>query len=156
MTTTFENARVGDRVWCSINGWGIVSLIDKGSNYPIEVYFDNGQDDSYTFCGNAFVHSVWRTLFWDEVEIIAPPQPKRMKLVHGVEVPDISFTPSVGDSYYTPNIGLPDFYEVGWKSSEDCSCSERMVARGLCYPHTNEGRQAAILHTKAMLGIKPE
>jgi hypothetical protein len=31
---------------------------------------------------------------------------------------------------------------------------KHLSTNGLCYPYTEDGRQAATLHTKAMLGIK--
>lgn len=75
------------------------------------------------------------------------------KLIHGVEVPDISFQPNPHDKYFHPDPTLNNmychtyFFEV---SPEDHFRSKH----NLCYPNTEEGREAAILHAKAMLGIK--
>lgn len=77
----------------------------------------------------------------------------KAKLIHGVEVPVFEFTLEVGEKFYAANVGLPEFFEQGYSKSEDCTFTQRMIERGLLYPYTEEGKQAAILHSKAMLGI---
>lgn len=77
----------------------------------------------------------------------------KTKLIHGVEIPDFEFIPKVGEKYYTANVGLPELFEHGYRSSEDCTFTQRMTERGLIYPYSEEGKQATILHSKAMLGI---
>lgn len=79
----------------------------------------------------------------------------KMKLIHGVEVPDIGINPNVGVEFYASNVGLPCYFEIGTRRYSDCSFTDRMVKRGICYPSTEEGKQAAILHAKAMLGNLP-
>lgn len=75
----------------------------------------------------------------------------KTKLIHGVEVPDITFTPNEGDFICVPSpcfdgfISTPKFYND--------KHGEHHVKHNLCYPDTEEGKQAAILHAKAMLGI---
>ena len=73
-------------------------------------------------------------------------------IVHGVEIPDLRATPKYGEYYYLVN-PLSDclftHYRCTGNSSEDL-----WVERGLSYQSTEEGKQAAILHSKAMLGIK--
>lgn len=77
----------------------------------------------------------------------------KTKIINGVEIPDFQFTPFVGCEFYCANIGLPEFHETGHMRGVDCTFTKRMVERGLIYPYTEEGKQAAILHAKAMLGI---
>lgn len=77
----------------------------------------------------------------------------KTRLVHGVEIPDFEFSPKVREKYYAANVGLPELFENGYRSTEDCTFTQRMLERGLIYPYTEEGKQAAILHAKAMLGI---
>lgn len=74
----------------------------------------------------------------------------KMKLIHGVEVPDISFTP-VEYQYYCLPLLAEHFFTH--KCYRDCRYEEFIAKNGLCYPNTEEGKQAAILHAKAMLGI---
>ena len=77
----------------------------------------------------------------------------KTKIINGVEIPDFQFTPFVGCEFYCANIGLPEFHETGHMRGMDCTFTKRMVERGLIYPYTEEGKQAAILHAKACLGI---
>lgn len=51
MTTTFETAKVGDRVWCITAGWGEVRRIDSTKAYPIAVDFANDDFKTYTVDG---------------------------------------------------------------------------------------------------------
>lgn len=72
----------------------------------------------------------------------------KMKIVHGVWVPDISFVPKYGERHYYADPICPDF------CMEDSASALHLAENGLCYPYTEEGKQAAILHAKAMLGIE--
>lgn len=74
-------------------------------------------------------------------------------VVHGVEIPVFEFRPKVGEEYYAANVGLPEFFEKGYRASEGCTFTQRMNERRLLYPYTEEGKEAAILHSKSMLGI---
>ena len=80
MTTTFETAQVGDRVWGLNYGWAIVSHIDLGSKYPIVVNF-SGRIGSFTYDGKNTEVQLTQSLFWDEVIITPPPKP-----LHNLEV----------------------------------------------------------------------
>lgn len=77
----------------------------------------------------------------------------KTKLIHGVEIPIFEFTPKAGEKYYTADVSSPEFFEQWHKSSVNNTLAQRMIERGLVYPYTEEGKQAAILHSKAMLGI---
>ena len=84
--TTFENAKVGDRVWSVEFGWGVV--VDKKK----DVFYVNFTKRTYTkenvfysFDGKAFkIERSNQTLFWDEIKIVPPARPKR-KVVKTVE-----------------------------------------------------------------------
>ena len=68
--TTFETAKVGDKVWCLYyNKWFTITNIRKEDDYPIKT-----EINSYTLDGRLNTHSI-RTLFWDEVTITPPPKP---------------------------------------------------------------------------------
>ena len=74
MITTFEDAKVGDRVWCVYNGWQTIIKITNFSNtYPIET-----DKTLYTYDGRISANS-GRTLLWGEV-IITPPEKPQPKL----------------------------------------------------------------------------
>ena len=154
MTTTFESAKAGDEVWSMQYGWGVVTLVWDGDAcvYPVDVDFQNGSADSFTYDGKLYVEDKYQSLFWDEIVIIAPTQPKRMKLVHGVEVPDISFTPKKGQRYYFPDTSTPELF--GEFYYDGSNADTHFLCHDMCYPSTKKGKEAAILHTKAMLGTK--
>jgi len=104
---------------------------------------DKYKDDVWFYCQR---HPIWAT----HLEYRRKP---KTHIVNGVEIPVFEFTPKVGGTYYTANVGLPEFFEQGYREAEDCTFTQRMIERGLIYPYTEEGKQAAILHSKAMLGI---
>ena len=78
---------------------------------------------------------------------------QKTKLIHGVEIPVFEFVPKVGEKYYAANVDVHEFFDHWLRTSERCVFTQRMIERGLVYPYTEEGKQAAILHSKAMLGI---
>lgn len=75
MTTTFETARIGDKVWSLWSGWGEVIEIERSESYPIYVSFPNGEYESFTLDGLFSEDDIQQTLFWDEVKIVAPQKP---------------------------------------------------------------------------------
>jgi hypothetical protein len=151
MTTTFETAKVGDRVFSHTFGWGTIYVVDKSNSYPIQVVFGIG-NDSFTTEGFYYKDKPIQCLFWNECTIEAPTKPLSKKLVHGVEVPDISFHPTNQTGYYYPYPTGEDL--VYFTVYDDVySVDKFRSANNLCYPNTEEGKAAAILHAKAMLGI---
>lgn len=117
----------------------------KTSKTPWELWQikDKYKDDVWFCCQR---HPIWAT----HLEYRRKPN---TKLIHGVEVPVFEFTPKVGEEYYVADVGTPEFFEQWHKPSEDSTSTQRMIERGLIYPYTEDGKQAAILHSKAMLGI---
>lgn len=79
----------------------------------------------------------------------------KTKLIHGVEVPDISFTPNDGEEYVYPDI-YGEHYASANRFYSGYDASEMALKAGCCYPYTEEGTQAAILHAKAWLGLHPD
>lgn len=75
--------------------------------------------------------------------------------VNGVEVPDLRFTPKIYEEYYFPS---PDFPSLALRTRANYAhfnaSDEHRIKNGLCYEISEEGRQAAVLHAKAMLGIE--
>jgi hypothetical protein len=154
-TTTFENAKPGDRVWDICRGWGTVTANRFSGNlksYSLDVELDEGTSNAFTIEGKGGANDINPILFWNEVKIEAPEQPPRTKLIHGVEIPDISFQPKDNEEYYYPSPSCEDFYEN--TSYEDYEADRHRANYGLCYPYTDEGKKVASLHAKAMLGIK--
>ena len=80
--TTFENARVGERLWHIRRGWGTISAICIDG---VEVVMD--AEEPYvsldynmpfvSFDGRENKSDLTPSWFWNEVKIIAPERPKR-------------------------------------------------------------------------------
>jgi hypothetical protein len=152
MSTTFEKAQVGDKVWSVRYGYGVVASIYSDPDYPLVVKFERYVNSkSYTFYGNEYYHEL-QTLFWKEIHFEVPKQSLKTKLINSIEVPNISFHPNTNEYYYYPlleqNLFNSTFFIKGTETDEF------RAANGLCYPCTSEGKEAAILHAKALLGIK--
>jgi hypothetical protein len=81
MTTTFENARVGDKVWDFIYGFGEVEHIESKSTFPLKIRFSDNSGYTFTLKGQNLI-GIPQTLFWDKIKFKTPTQPPRMKLVH--------------------------------------------------------------------------
>lgn len=75
MTTTFETAKVCDRVWSVTKGWGEIIAIDDKSSYPLSVKFDCGMYDTFDYNGYLAKTHIRQSIFWDEVKIEAPQKP---------------------------------------------------------------------------------
>jgi hypothetical protein len=81
MTTTFENARVGDKVWDYLRGWGEISAksILNDTPYPLTVTFKDCVL-YYTLSGyQCNIMEPPRTLFWDELKYDIPTEPERIR-----------------------------------------------------------------------------
>jgi hypothetical protein len=154
MTTTFESAKVGDRVYSIPFGWGEIREISADSQnvYYIHVYFDSRGYEHYTLDG--YFHNIThiQSLFWDEVDIEAPTKPVVVKVINGVEVPDISFKPTVGEAFLYPSLECISLHQL--MTYKDNTWCKFLSENNLCYPYNAAGQEAVILHAKAMLGIK--
>jgi hypothetical protein len=75
--TTFEDAKVGDKVYSPTFGWGEISYIYTSKKYPLSIKFYDDPDEDYefTFDGYYFKDVPRQSLFWDEVYIEAPTKP---------------------------------------------------------------------------------
>jgi len=67
----FKNAKVGDKVWCVLNGWGVIVAIEEHAVYQIEVSFDDNTTpcEEYTLEGFMLDAHNSPSLFWNEFEI---------------------------------------------------------------------------------------
>ena len=144
----FVDIKIGDKVWDICEGWGVVSELLESHDYPICVEFEY-VDSTYTWDGYYDLKHVNPSLFWDEVEFTIPSKPITTRVVCGVEIPDLSYSPEIGDYVYTPN---PCSAELSHKLSY-LQIPVGWAKLGLCYPHSFEGRQVAIAHSKAMIGV---
>lgn len=77
MTTTFENAKVGDRVYSLVHGWTEIYSIKPQSEYPIILKASGSSVlGSHTWDGSIYTGGD-QVLFWDKPTIIAPERPQQ-------------------------------------------------------------------------------
>lgn len=74
-TTTFETAKVGDKVWSVEYGWGVIRHTTYTQAAPILVVFNITDINNKYRQNGKRLYSENQTLFWDEVEIEAPQKP---------------------------------------------------------------------------------
>jgi len=102
----FSQAKVGDKVWSPMFGWGIV--INRTSVKSITVQPKEGtQYWLFTNDGRLHLYAYLidgpQCLFWDEVKIVPPPKPNTD-----------AFTISISDSFVNMSYSLPigDKYSI--------------------------------------------
>ena len=73
---TFHNAKVGDRVWDYLYGWGTIKKTNFDIDYPILVKYDN-EDNHESFTYEGFKNLIYKnpTLFWNEIKFETPEKP---------------------------------------------------------------------------------
>lgn len=71
----FRNAKVGDRAYDILRGWGTIVEINEDREYPIVFVADVDSFCTFTFDGKRDVNDKIQTLFWDEVKFEAPEKP---------------------------------------------------------------------------------
>lgn len=76
----FKNAKVGDRVWDFLFGWGtIINICEDENHYPIEVMFElEDRTHEYKLDGKRYAARN-QTLFWDEIKFEIPKKPFNLK-----------------------------------------------------------------------------
>lgn len=74
-TTTFETAKVGDKVWSIEYGWGVIQSTSHTYTNPILVRFAEDDYMSFKLSGSQFHEYRHQTLFWDEIKFEAPQKP---------------------------------------------------------------------------------
>ena len=88
--TTFENAKVGDKVWDVRHSYGIIENISK-NEYGITVSFNKPNVhwlliEKYTidgFMDFAHSYSEERSLFWEKPKFEIPTRPRQKKILKG-------------------------------------------------------------------------
>lgn len=114
----------------------------KTTDKPWELWQFKGTDGSWM--------SPTANLFW--VACTEYRRKPKVHIVNGVEIPDLRFTPKRDDSYYCPVPHNPAL--VAQSTYWHLYAHDKHRSKhGMCYEDSEEGKQAAILHAKAMLGI---
>ena len=78
----FENAQVGDEVYCRMRGDGVIIAVNRGNALPIECAFNDGIDSNeyYLFDGRIYNNSPEPLLFYrkdDERYLTERPEPEK-------------------------------------------------------------------------------
>lgn len=79
----FSTVKVGDKLWSPIFGWGKVRMVDSSFIFIIP---DNEKIQTHSFHVKGGSHLIGgpQCLFWDEVEMIPPPKPKKIVVIEDV------------------------------------------------------------------------
>ena len=109
--TTFENARVGERLWHIRRGWGTISAICTDG---VEVVMDAEEpyvslDYNMPFVsldGKENKSDLTPSWFWDKVNLIAPERPKR-KVKKAVERWVKRYSWGIGEVVYNSEDSVP-------------------------------------------------
>lgn len=65
----FDNAKVGDRVYDVLRGWGTIIAIELNQEYPIYFNADIDSFCTFTLDGKRDKIDKTPTLFWNEVKL---------------------------------------------------------------------------------------
>jgi len=95
----FKNVKVGDKVYCLMNGEGEVISINK-SAYPLRVSFEfESCKASYTYEGREISRSKTPMLYWEKPEIIEKKRTRKVTK-YKVVYKDINGILQISQGYY--------------------------------------------------------
>jgi hypothetical protein len=66
MKDVFKDAKIGDRVWSTAIGWGVVDRMTNDPEYPLTVKFADGGIKLYDINGFVITGLPKPELYWDE------------------------------------------------------------------------------------------
>lgn len=83
-----------------------------------------------------------------------PEDRKHWKLIErdGKPYQESKWVPKIWENYYVATPEYPPFYYSC--TSNDSEFDKHVIAHGLAFPHTEEGKQAAIEKSKRMLAVE--
>ena len=73
-----------------------------------------------------------------------------MRVINGISVPHNSFTPKENETFYAPIIGGEKGSEYILMTQFKHEHHSYLRALGVCYPATEEGKAAVLLHLEAL------
>lgn len=74
----FDNAKVGDKVFSTVYGWGVIILVSQlDQESPIIVEFDTGKRKNYRDDGKNFFSEKYPNLYWNEVKLPTEKEDKK-------------------------------------------------------------------------------
>lgn len=126
----FSNAKMGDRVWSIVYGWGKITKVDKSKTYGIEVSFilydDSVMKKIYNFNGREDFNALYTSLFWNEVKLPTDEEDKQpFNLVEFLKenLEPKEFEKPTSYSNWTDNLYLVYMYsECEWKYAYERIC----------------------------------
>lgn len=77
----FRNAKVGDRAYDILRGWGTIVAIKQDSEYPICFKADIDSFCTFTFDGKRADTDISPSLFWDEIKFEVPEKAFNLEVV---------------------------------------------------------------------------
>jgi hypothetical protein len=80
MEKIFEDAKVGDRVWSFVRGWGKIVSVDHSIVHPIVAMFPKYGVKAYDLDGKYYDDDINPELYWDEVRLESPEPIPNLKV----------------------------------------------------------------------------
>lgn len=71
----FRDAKVGDRAWSFEYGWGTITHVFYGKEYPIIFKSDTNRICNFRFDGKKDINDINPSLFWNEIKFEIPEKP---------------------------------------------------------------------------------
>lgn len=150
----FRTVKVGDRVYSYLHGWGTVHTVSQHRTYPVNVRFGDVGTVSFTTSGYYETDNKNPMLFWGlpEVHSRAAP-PARYRNLNGIAVFEspIKAVDEIEVNMYIASGTRPEGF-VRLEMIPPPEACKHYVRHGLVYPATDQGKQWATMHGKAMLG----
>lgn len=143
-----NQVKIGDVLWSVQLGRCEVIQIEEGARYPITARSleGNPKTETYSLSGRRELTDIHQSLFLKRPSSFPPP----VKNVLGFAVPDVALTSiEEGASYIMPAPSEAGYITPHLRVG---SLITLRLQRGLVYPTTLEGGEAAEIHAKAMLG----
>jgi hypothetical protein len=73
----FSNAKIGDRAWNIMHGWGTIVAIKENEDYPICFKADIDSFCTFDLDGKRYITDKYPTLFWNEFHIPSDEEDKK-------------------------------------------------------------------------------
>ena len=140
-----------DNTYKSLDAVQYSNVYTGGEVTTSPMYGDETNDCNMT--AKKFLELVYEQGHVHSEQMMRYAEDAKTHIVHGVETPDLRFTPKTYEEYYYPSPNHPSLaFRTRANYAHFNAADEHRIKNGLCYEISEEGRQAAIIHAKAMLG----
>ena len=143
-----SNLKLGDTAWSvTLGDCKVKDLHNSCGHKRWEMRsLATGLTAFYRVCGRINDTDAMPSCYPERPEWVPPP----VKMVNGIPVPDIALTDTNTSTVY-----VADPTAVNWVVESGGDYVSMAIKRGIAYPRTEEGREAARIHAMALLGLKP-